>query len=537
MRINEKMGLVYTALFLTVSVALITQNSDALMAAFRGESNVKAVDDIFTVRAGREQRLFVLNNDVNAKKLPPQALALVSQPSCGLVKKIGSSFVYKSSPSCVGHQTFTYSLDTGARKVFASVVLRLTGTRDPIDSVASGPETELTNLDAQASINGSNLEITNVYLGKSASTEATLMRKSSAKLAKIAIEQPLRVNRPEPAAKLAKVAGDFTMSSASAFGGQMQEVAEVSADILASAPTMTDSTMTDSTLTGQSNSPLAADLAAVLPHDPANSVAAVLPQNNAANLTERMVRADAGFKIPSVMPGIDNSPFGTKCLTELSTRPVSGGMVELTLNLPCLPNTRVEIRHAKLTIAVKTGHSGTLTQIIPAFEKSAHFSVQLPDGRVLMSSVNVPDLENIDRIAVQWRGNYSIALHALEFGASQKSSGHVWFGAPSDYKHADKYGRGYSVQLGDSSVQNPIQAQVYSLIQANNTKSGVIELVVAVRATAANCGKSQVLRSFRSKGGLMVGASGLQFKMPDCGDKAQSIVLKNAVRDLIIAAR
>ena len=62
MRITERMGLVYTALFLTVSVAVITQNSESIMAAFRGEAGTRAVDDIFTVRPGREQRLFVLRN-------------------------------------------------------------------------------------------------------------------------------------------------------------------------------------------------------------------------------------------------------------------------------------------------------------------------------------------------------------------------------------------------------------------------------------------------------------------------------------------
>jgi len=527
MRITEKMGLVYTALFLTVSVALITQNSDTLMAAFRGESNVKAVDDIFTVRAGRDQRLFVLNNDVNAKGLSPDALRLVSQPSCGSVDKIGGSFVYKSSPNCVGHQTFTYSLDTGAQEVSASVVLRLTETRDPIDSVARGPEIEPTSLDAQVSMNGSDLEITNVYLGKSAPREAPVWRQSSAKLANIAIEQPLTITRPAPVARLAKMTGEFAMNPASNFGGQMQDVAEVSAEISVSHPTMTD----------QSPVAFAADLMAVLPHDPASFVSGELPRNSVANLTERMVNSDTGFKVPGVMVGIDDSPFGTKCLTDLSTRAVAGGMVELTLNVPCLPNTRVEIRHAKLAFALRTGHSGTLVQMIPAFEKAAHFAVKLPDGRALMSAVNVPDLQNIDRIAVQWRGNYNVALHALEFGASEKSGGHVWFGKPSNYKHADKYGRGYSVELGDSSLSDPIQAQVYSFIQTQNSKSGVIELVIAVGADPLNCGKSQVLRSFRSKSGQMVGASGLRFKMPDCGDKTQSIVLKNAVRDLIIAAK
>lgn len=171
MRIIERMGLVYTALFLTVSVAVITQNSESLMSWFRGESTVKAVDDIFTVHAGRNQRLFVLRNDVNSNNVAASMINLVQTPTCGTITRTGGSFVYSESITCTGNQIFKYYLNTGRVCESASVVLRLVNARDPVESVISGPVTDLAGFDAQVGINGSDLEITNVHLGLAAKAE------------------------------------------------------------------------------------------------------------------------------------------------------------------------------------------------------------------------------------------------------------------------------------------------------------------------------------------------------------------------------
>ncbi len=524
MRINERMGLVYTALFLTVSVAVITQNSASIMAAFRGEANVRAVDDVFTVRAGRDQRLFVLSNDVNASLVNAAAVTLIGNPKCGQVTKTGGSFVYSGSADCTGHQAFTYCLKTGRSCYSASVVLRMVEVRDPIDSVQSGPITDLSGFDAQTDINGAELEITNVHLGRSALSETTAMPATGTKLAGVAVEAGFSFRRPDPVATPVQAVGVFDVATPESFA--KQPVAPVRA-----AEIRTDTAIaTDAPVAGN-------DTTIRLPADPLRPFTVRLPGLKDNNQTRRMAEIDLGFDIPATRPAIDQSPFGMECSTDLTASAAPGGLVELILSAPCLPNSRVEVRHGKMTVTLKTGHSGTLTEIIPAFESTARFSVRLSDGTVLRTSAEVPDLADFDRIAIQWRGAYEIGLHALEFGASPGSAGDVWTGQPGDPDPSDRYAGGYAVSLGDPDVRDPVRVEVYSLSRSMQTRTGVIELVVSAMATPAICGKRQILYSYRSRGGRLVGASGLQFKMPDCADSAQSIVLKNAVRDLIIASR
>jgi len=521
MRINERMGLVYTALFFTVSVAVITQNSDTLMATFRGESSVKAVDDIFTVRAGRDQHLFVLKNDPHSNNVADSAIHLIASPSCGTVEKSGGGFVYKDSIGCEGHQKFAYCIDTGSVCKPASVALRLIDGRDPVDTVQTGPTTDVTGLTDQVKKNTADLEITNVHLGRTAKAETTTLPTEGTKLARIAVETTARFDRPKPIAKITAVDGRFSMDTPDSFASDLRTVAEVAAQ---------GGTLND-------ESPIAGSLILALPSEPVLHRANTLARLSGGKLVRRVVATDAGFTAPQVMKGIDQSPFGTQCSVALKTQAAPGGLVELSLDAPCLPNTRVEIRHGRLAVAIRTGHSGNLSEIIPAFESLALFSVTLPDGRVLKSRVNVPDLERIDRIAVQWAGDFDIGLHALEFGAKPETTGDIWSGQSGAGGGPRAYDTGYTVRLGDPDVENPIQAEIYTLQRTGKTPAGAVEISVLATSSAETCGTAEILRSFRSHAGRLTGAAGIQFKLPACNDKVQSVVLKNAARDLIIAAK
>jgi hypothetical protein len=503
-RITERMGLIYTALFLTVAVGVITANSDSLMAKFRGTPNVQAVDDVFTVYAGREQRLYVLRNDAGSQNLDVSTIRLLDQPSCGAVSQTGGSFLYTGSQSCSGHQTFSYCLSTGANCKAASVALRVIEARDPVDSVANGPTVELSGFEAQLGYNAQELEITNVRLGKVAASETAPVSTSSAKLARIAVEETAAIARPLPVGRLGKVDGTFALE-------QMPEIdPEIDADTLievaATTGSVTDAQPADET---------SAALLPVLPGQPPT-----FQDGHWQSLTARMVEIDLGFRTPTVMAGIDQSPFGTACSADLSSKTIADGMVRLTLNAACLPNARVEIRHGKLKVTARADHTGKLSLDIPAFEENARFQIILADGTRLNTTARVPELANIDRVAILWRGDFQADLLALEFGASIANTGD-----------------GFLTRLGDSGFTKANMAQIYSLPVTNNTKSGVIDFQVTARPLGASCDQNRIIQSLRSRGGRLVGASGVEFKLPACGNSPQSIVLKNVVRDLIIATK
>ena len=163
---------------------------------------------------------------------------------------------------------------------------------------------------------------------------------------------------------------------------------------------------------------------------------------------------------------------------------------------------------------------------VPALEKVAHFRITLPKAKPIRVTVQVPDIETYERVAVLWRGRFNVDLRAVEFGKSVTAMSRNGVGA-----------LGHVVKLGNTDVKNPLLAEVYTIKLRPGIKSGVVDFSILVRATHQTCGTGQILQSLRSRHGRLIGASGLRFRLPDCDAADTTLVLKNAVRDLIIAAR
>jgi len=516
MRIKEKMGLVYTGLFLAIGLAVLSQNTEVLMSAYRGETRVKPVDDVINVRAGVDQRLFVLQNDLRPEFLSPGVVRLLSQPACGTVAQEGTSLTYVNSQSCRGHQVFAYCLFNGVECRSAKVALRLLEPREAVASIKAGPMTGTDDQSPQLAINKSDLEISNVHLGKT-TTERPKGLSKGAKLAAVAVERQADFIRPGMLSEDLALDVQVLTDVPGGFGAHLKDVA----DLTAEADTAIDGIARDAI--GVVVLPIAPDIA--LRARPIKGLPVV-----------NLARFDDGFAAPSIDALVDSSPFGTACPTNLEAEVMPSAMVELRLNAPCQPNSRVQVRHGKVSFTMQTGHTGTLVMQVPAFEIRATFQVRLQDGQRLAAAVSVPELENFERIAIQWTGSFNLDLHALEFSAEPGGSGHVFATDEGSVSGRPAHSQGFLTSLGDSRVEQPSMTEVYSLPTGPNTKSGVVEMIVSASGGATTCGTQQALRSFLSKSGRLVVASGFAFKMPDCGDETRSIVLKNAVRDLIIAS-
>ena len=524
MRITEKMGLVYTALFLTVSVAVITQNSDSLMATFRGESDVVAVNDVFTVIPGARMRLPVLSNDVHANKVPNSAIIATSQPQCGKIEKQGGSFVYSNTRACGGQQTFTYCLKTGDGCKSASVLLKINNSRAVVETIATGPALSSDELGRQAEINSMDLEISNIRLGKVAAKEKTTKQNSGMKLAKVALELQADIRRPTAPGARQEILGVTKMAPDALFGSK--DAAHAIVEVAAIDDQINDA------------SALSANLSVTLPSEPPMVQTGLNRQPiERAEIVARMARIDLSLGQFTDHSVFDNSPFGTDCSADLTSAVLTGGIVELTLLAPCHPNSRVEIYHGKLVFAMRTGHTGNLTVKIPALEKAAHFMLVFADGTKLKIGRTVDDLEQLERVAVQWNGPSVLNLHANEFGAKDGARGHIWAGNPGTIEQSNSRGGGYTVSLGDMEIDRPERVQIYSLPLNHDYGKGVVQLAVEATPSGAACGTQVLLRTHHSKAGRLVGSSGYSFEMPACGAAAQSILLNNAVRDLMIAGR
>ena len=501
MRINEKMGLVYTALFLTVSIAVITQNSDELMAKFRGENGAMAVDDIYTVVAGREHDLTILRNDLRVDNIKLEDIRLLGQPLCGEVAHTGATFKYTSTKECEGHQAFSYCLNTGRSCQAASVALRIVEARDPINSIVEGPILDVAGFDAQLDINSNDLEISNIRLGKIAGDESTSLPVTAKHLPEVEMTPADLAKPPSEIAEQSKKTADDTQKEV--------RVAQLG------------TTAKDTT-----TPKITADVR--LPSGPDLGALHLATFDKSAKSLARAARREAKVAAPSLIADQDLGPFGTGCTTRFDLMPEAEAQVGLTLVATCYPNSRVEIHHGALTFAVMTDATGHAAMVIPALEANARFALILPGGKTLVKTVPVMGMERIRRVAIHWTGDAEIDLHAFEFGASEGDRGHIWEGQQGQVT------TGSLVTLGDRDAGQAHRAEIYTL-PAETDQTGVIDFMLAAYPAKTNCGQSQVVRTVQSQNGRIVGASGIQLKLPACGAAPASIVLKNAIRDMIIA--
>lgn len=513
---KQVLGLSVTAMALAGVLGFVATNS-TLLPGLSGKTGLKAVDDVITVKAGTNQRLFVLRNDVHPATITPGAIRLVSQPSCGSVEQSGVVVTYHQPTPCAGHQIFTYCLVNGAECKPASVALRLIENKAPDASITASPVQVTENLESQVAINKSDLEISNVHLGRTASSETPLPIKQGSKLAAVAVNTKANFTRPQPLVQSVRLKSEPQTEVLSIVEDGFSDVADL---------TSANDTKTDAT--------------AVLPLDLIKLPVApdVAMQTRAISLfpVVNLAKYDDGFAAPASEEALEFSPFGTECTPRLQATVKPKAMVRLQLDAPCQPNSRVEVRHGKVAFTLQTGHTGAIDIDVPAFEESANFQIRLQDGKRLNASVLVPELASFERLAIQWKGNFNLALHALEFGAEPGSNGHVWAAQQDGSTGAPGHANGFTTRLGDLSVEMPFVTEIYSLPTGPNARSGVVEMIVSATGEASTCGTEQALRSFLSKAGRLVVASGYAFKIPPCGGETRSIVLKNAVRDLIIAS-
>ncbi len=214
------------------------------------------------------------------------------------------------------------------------------------------------------------------------------------------------------------------------------------------------------------------------------------------------------------------------CLFSVSSAAGAGAMVHLDVSAPCEPNARVSIHHSGMLFSARLNNAGTLSMEVPALKASGIFIVETEAGQAEVILQPVTDLDLVERVALQWRGNSGFELHAREFGADYGAQGHVWHGS------SDGAGRIY--QLGDNDMDTPELVEIYTLPLTALTASGDIALSVEAEITALNCDSSISAQVLDLRAGALT-IRDLVLDMPDCGATGDFLVLNNLVENLTIA--
>jgi len=253
------------------------------------------------------------------------------------------------------------------------------------------------------------------------------------------------------------------------------------------------------------------------------------------DLTSRLATLDPPRDHPPSDSEMHLSPYGTPCAVALRATVRPGAMVSLSLDAPCEAGQRVEISHGALDFADQTTNYGRLSLLVPALAATATYTARFGDGQTASATVEVPAVAHVDRVILQWAGPVELNLHALEFGADENSSGHVWAGAARNAALAARAGGGFMVALGNPDVARPIRAEIYTLDHGANTKSGAVRMMIEAHGGAGACAQPVDALTLRATEGRNPDPMDIRFDMPPCGEPGQTLLLNNALQDLKIA--
>jgi hypothetical protein len=237
---------------------------------------------------------------------------------------------------------------------------------------------------------------------------------------------------------------------------------------------------------------------------------------------------------PSIVPKAMEvllQPEG-KCQNELDLAVVADAIIEITLLAPCHPNERLVLRHGQLALTVKTTAQGSAFLKIPALEADGQVSLRFADGAVIGSAVQVPDVNNLRRFAVQWMDRDTFGVNAFENGSGYGDVGHISAANPGKLPLTGTAGGGYLMILGDAEATPAMLAEVYTYPEGINPP---VELSIEAQVTTNTCGREILGEVITTRAG-QTEASDLVLAMPDCAELGDILVLKNPVQDLTLAA-
>ncbi len=236
---------------------------------------------------------------------------------------------------------------------------------------------------------------------------------------------------------------------------------------------------------------------------------------------------------PKVAPAAPAAPASTaSCAISFELVAEPRAQLGLTLVAPCHANERVVLRHAGLAVTAKTSATGSLFVSLPALIADAEVSVLFADKTITQASLQLPEVANLRRFGVQWMADDAFQMNALENGTGYGDAGHISAADPGTPADGAPVVGGYLNILGDSTVDTPMLAEVYTYPADPAAK---VDVIVEAAVTPTTCARELLGETIASFGGEVY-ITDLTLATPDCDAVGDILVLKNLVPDLKIAA-
>ncbi|WP_299787491.1 translocase [uncultured Marivita sp.] len=228
---------------------------------------------------------------------------------------------------------------------------------------------------------------------------------------------------------------------------------------------------------------------------------------------------------------------GFACEVDMTATPIAGAMMTVTLSAPCHGSDRVTFHHNGLMFTEVMQPDGSLTVDVPALTENALVIASFMDGAGAVATAEVTSVPFYDRVALQWRGNAGLQLHAREFDAEYFTDGHIWQGSIADPTRAATGEGGFLTKLGAADAPDALLAEVYTFPSGMTEASGTVALTVETEILASNCDTSVEAQTLELRNGSALMSKELTIDVPGCDAVGDFLLLKNIVEDLTIAAK
>ncbi len=225
-------------------------------------------------------------------------------------------------------------------------------------------------------------------------------------------------------------------------------------------------------------------------------------------------------------------------ICEVSLDPAirDNAMILLFITAECKPQMPVTISHAGMEFSVLMGDDGTASISFPALERVAEIDVTFADGTQASTQAIVPRIDQMTRIAVSWRGDADLDLHAFEYGAAEDDEGHVWSGAPRSPQVARNTG-GYLLELGEPGIVDGAHAEVYTMPIRRDQRRGIVAMSLEIADGTPVCSGGIAATTIAMRNNDSAVARHIRFNTPTCGMNQLHIAIPRAVNDIRLAGR
>lgn len=214
------------------------------------------------------------------------------------------------------------------------------------------------------------------------------------------------------------------------------------------------------------------------------------------------------------------------CEPQMKAQAQKGAIVSIELSAPCLANEWVTFHHGGVMFSETLDSIGSLKLNIPAMSQTAIFTASFAHAPEVSTTVSVQDLDDIERVAIQFSMLDGFELHALENDASYGETGHVWARSTA--------GQGTLTVLGQPIHDQAQMVQIYST-PYKATKKGRVYLSIETEVVAMNCGRTIPVHVAQFRKNTVTNVN-LQISVSECDTIGDFMVLNNLIESLNIAS-